>query len=103
MLCAADKMEVMSFPWNGRQPVEPITVKHGEDQLKVTSSKKILSVVLDSSLNFKEHIQEKMKAEFAALTSMVGFVVYHRGCSQSVYIRLFKALVLPVIEHGAPC
>ena len=83
--------------------MEPVTIKHGEDQLKVTSSKKILSVVLDSCLNFKEHIQEKMKAGFAALTSIVGFVVDLRGCSQSVYIRLFKALVLPVIKHEAPC
>ena len=33
----------------------------------MTSSKKVLGVVLDSSLNFKDHVQEKTKAGFAAL------------------------------------
>ena len=31
----------------------------GGGQLKVTGSKKVLGVVLDSLLNFKDHIQEK--------------------------------------------
>ena len=102
MLIAADKTEVMIFPWDGRQPLEPITVKYGEDELKVTSSKKVLGVVLDSSLNFKDHVQEKTKAGFAALRGIDSFVSGHRGCSQSVYMRLYKALVLPVMEYGAP-
>ena len=25
----------------------------------------------------------------------------HRGCSQSVYMRLYTSLVLPVVEYGA--
>ena len=62
----------------------------------------VRGVVLDSLLNFKNHIQEKTKAEFAALRSLDCFVVGHRGCSQSVYMRLFKALVLPIIEYSAP-
>ena len=72
------------------------------EKLKVTGSKKVLGVVLDSLLNFKNHIQEKTKAGFAAMGSLDRFVVGHRGCSQSVYMRLFKALVLPIIEYGAP-
>ena len=74
----------------------------GGEKLKVTGSKKVLGVVLDSLLNFKDHIQEKTKAGFAALRSLDSFVVGHRECSQSVYMRLFKALVLPIIEYGAP-
>ena len=100
MLIAADKTEVMIF--SVRQPVEPVSIKYGEVQLKVTSSKKVLGVILDSSLNFKDHVQEKTKAGFAALRGIDGFVVGHRGCSQSVYMKLYKALVLPVIEYGAP-
>ena len=61
MLIAAYKTEVMIFPWDGRQPVEPVSIKYGEVQLKVTSSKKVLGVILDSSLNFKDHVQEKTK------------------------------------------
>ena len=102
MLIAADKTEVMIFPWDGRQPVEPVSIKYGEVQLKVTSSKKVLGVILDSSLNFKDHVPEKTKAGFAAIRGIDGCVVGHRGCSQSVYMKLYKALVLPVIEYGAP-
>ena len=67
MLIAADKTEVMIFPRDGRQPVEPVTIEYGEVQLKVTSSKKGLGVILDSSLNFKDHVQEKTKVSFATL------------------------------------
>ena len=82
---------------------EPVTIKYGEDQYKVTGSKKVLEVVLDISLNFKDHVQEKTKAGFAALRGIDGFVVGHRGYSQSIYMELYhKALVLPVIEYGAP-
>ena len=61
MLIAADKTEVMIFPWDGRQPVEPVTIKYGEVQLKVTSSKKVLGVILDCSLNFKDHFKKRQK------------------------------------------
>ena len=43
------------------------------EKLKITGSKKVLGVVLDSLLNFKDHIQEKTKAEFAALRSRDSF------------------------------
>ena len=33
------------------------------EQLKVTGSKKVLGVVIDSLLNFKDHIQEKTKQD----------------------------------------
>ena len=46
----------------------------GGGKLKVTGSKKVLGVVLDSLLNFKDHIQEKTQAGFAALRSQ-DFVV----------------------------
>ena len=68
--------------------MEPVTIKYGEVQLKITSSKKVLGVVLDSSLSFKDHVQEKTKAGFAALRGIDGFVVEHRWCSQSVYMIL---------------
>ena len=58
-------------------------------------------MVLDSSLNFIDHVQEKTRAGFAALRGIDGFVVGHRGCSQSVYMKLYRAFVLPVIAYGA--
>ena len=94
----------MIFLWDGRQPVEPVTIRYGEDHTKANSAKKVLGVVLDSSLNFKHHVQEKTKSGFAALRGIDDFVVVHRGCSQSLYtcIKLYKALVLPDIEYGVP-
>ena len=74
----------------------------GGEKLKDTGSKKVLGVVLDSLLNFKDHIQEKTKTGFVALRSLDSFVTGHIGCSQSVYRRLFNALVLPIIEYSAP-
>ena len=102
MSIAADKTEVLVFPYDGKQPEETVSVKYGEELLKVTNSKKVLGIVLDSCLNFKEHIQEKTKAGFAALRSIDSFIVSQRGCSQSVYMRLYKALILPVLEYGDP-
>ena len=102
MSIAADKTEVLVFPYGGKQPEETVSVKYGEELLKVTTSKKVLGIVLDNCLNFKEHIQEKTKAGFAALRSIDSFIVGQRGCSQSVYMRLYRALVLPVLEYGAP-
>ena len=49
-------------------------------------------MVLDSSLNFKDHVQEKTKAGFVALRGIDGFVVWHRGCSQSVYMKYMKMI-----------
>ena len=56
--------------------------------LKLTKSKKVLGIVIDSNLTFKEHIQLKTKSEYAALRDLDSFVLGHRECSQSIYIRL---------------
>ena len=40
-----------------------------------------------------------MKAGFRALKSLDCFVKGHRGCPQSTYLRLYNALVLPVMDY----
>ncbi|MEW8546767.1 MAG: reverse transcriptase domain-containing protein [Candidatus Thiodiazotropha sp.] len=102
MSIAPEKTEVMVFTHNGKIPEEQANVKYGGETLKVTDSKKILGIVLDNNLNFKNHIQEKTKAGFSALRSLDSFVQGQRGCSQSLYMRLYRALVLPVLEYGSP-
>ena len=102
MSVAADKTEVMAVPFDGKELDEPIRVYMGGELLKVVKTKKILGITLDDKLSFKEHIQEKTKAGFGALRSIDSFVQGHRGCSPSVYMRLYRSLVLPVIEYGAP-
>ena len=63
----------------------------------------MLGIVLDSNLNFKEHVKEKTNAGFRALRSLDNFVQgQKRGCCQSIYMRLYRTLVLPILDYGSP-
>ena len=103
MSIAADKTEVMIFTYDGKIPEEQSSVKYDGELLKVTESKKVLGIVLDSNLNFKEHVKEKTNAGFRALRSLDNFVQGQKGgCCQSIYMRLYRALVLPILDYGSP-
>ena len=56
-------------------------------------------MVIDNQLNFHEHI--RVKAGFKALESLDNFIKGHKGCCQSIFIRLYNALVLQVMDYGA--
>lgn len=90
----------MVFTNNGKEPDEPVSVKFGAEELKIVNSKKILGIVLDNTLSFNDHIHQKAQAGFSALRGLDSFVQGQRGCSQSIYMKLYKALVLPVMEYG---
>ena len=70
--------------------------------MKVKKTEKVLGITLENKLSFRDHIQEKTKSGFGAHRSLDTFVQGHRGCSQLVYMRLYRSLVLPVVEYGAP-
>ena len=70
--------------------------------LKTVKSKKILVITVDDKLSFHEHIANKTKSAFSALRGIDEIVQGQRECSQSVYMRLYKALVLPIMEYGTP-
>ena len=101
MSVAADKTDVVVITPDGKEPTNMIDIKLGEETLKVVKSKKVLGVVIDNQLNFHEHVQERVKAGFRALKSLYSFMKDHKGCCQSVFIRLYNALVLPVMDYGA--
>ena len=66
---------------------------HTKDTLK------ILGVVLDSKLTFKEHVKEQLNkacAKASALRRIRRFV------SKDVLVRLYKAYVLPHLEYCSP-
>ena len=88
---------------DGKEPTNMVDIKLGEEKLKVVKSKKVLGVVIDNQLNFHEHVQERerVKAGFSALKGLDSFIKGHKGCCQSVFIRLYNALVLPVMDYGA--
>ena len=64
-------------------------------------TEKLLGITLENKLSFRDHIK-KTKSGFGAHRSLDTFVQGHRGCSQLVYTRLYRLLVLPVVEYGAP-
>ena len=57
--------------------------------LKRTKSKKILGIIVDDKLSFQEHVASKTKSAFSALKGVDRFVQGQKGCSQSVYMRLY--------------
>ena len=70
--------------------------------LKTVKKKKMLGVVIDDELTFHQHISEKTKSGFKALNSITHFGHDRKGCSQEIFTRLYKALVLPVLDYGSP-
>ena len=100
MSVAADKTDALVITPDV-EPTNMIDIKLGEETLKVVKSKKVLGVVIDNQLNFHEHVQERVKAGFRALKSLDSFIKCHKGCCQSVFIRLYNALVLLFMDYGA--
>ena len=103
MLIAPEKTEVMVFtPGNENVKDEEVKVEYDGKVLKRTKSKKILGIIVDDKLSFQEHVASKTKSAFSALKGVDRFVQGQKGCSQSVYMRLYRALVLPIMEYGSP-
>ena len=45
-------------------------------------------------------MKEKTQSAFSALQGIESFVQGHKGCSQSVFMKLYRSLVLPIMEYG---
>ena len=71
--------------------------------LKETPKEKVyvLGILLDQDLTFKAHIEEIAKASFRALNGLEIFSKDSRGCPQSIFMRLYKSLVVPLFDYGA--
>ena len=41
-----------------------------------------------------------MQSAFSALRCIERFVQGHKGCSQWVFMKLYRSLVLPIMEYG---
>ena len=96
LIAPSEKTEVMVFtPGNESVKPEEVKVEYDRERLKTTKSKKILGIIVDDKLSFQEHVAMKMKSAFNALKGIDKFVQGQRGCSQSVYMRLYKALGYP--------
>ena len=99
---AADKTDVVVVTPDGQVPANMIDIKLGDKKLKVVKSKMILGVIIDDQLNFRQQVQERVNVGFRALKGLYNFVKGHKGWCKSVYLRLYYALVLPVMDFGVP-
>ena len=100
MAIAADKTDVLVIkPSKKHKDVEERIIMNGKE-LKKVKKKKILGVIVDNELSFKEHVDGRTKSGFKALSGISHFGNEKFGCSQDTFIRLYKSLVLPVMEYG---
>ena len=51
-------------------------------------------------LTFEKHIQERRASGLTALRALDRFVDGYQGCGQSIYLKLYRSLVLPVMHFG---
>lgn len=75
-------------------------IMYDSREVEVVDQKKLLGITVDNKLAFDSHIDSKTAAGFKALSSLDMFISQYSGCSQSTYMKLFKALVLPVMDYG---
>ena len=100
MSIAPEKTEVLVFTASDEVDVSVVQVRLKGELLKVVKAKKILGITVDDKLNFKQHVKEKTQSAFSALRGIESFVQGHKGCSQSVFMKLYRSLVLPIMEYG---
>ena len=97
----ADRTVVFVVTPDGKERNAKTDITFGVEKLKVVKSKKVLGITVDSQLNFREHIQAKTKAGFRTLKWLDSFNRGNKNCSQSIYMRLYNALVPPFMDYGA--
>ena len=101
MSIAPDKTEVLKISPKGSQDSRNVNVVMNGMFLKETPKKKVLGMLLDQDLTFKAHIEEKAKASYRALKGLEIFSKDFRGCPQSIFMRLYKSLVVPLFDYAA--
>jgi ribonuclease HI len=78
------------------------SVQFGETTIKPEGHAKILGVILDSRLTFKQHIEEKYLAAVRTLRILPSYRTNTlRGGNINSLRELFQTLVLPIFTHAA--
>ena len=87
------------LPDNVDTPVCDIKLK-GES-IEIVKEKKLLGITIDDQLKFEEHIADRKLEGFKAIKGIDFLIQDNHGCSQDTYMKLYRSLVLPVIDYGA--
>ena len=93
-----DKTELVHFTRNKRQVEETPSMQFMGHTIDSTDTVKILGVVLDSQLRFKQHAARASKRGEKAALALKRMV----GLRPSAARQLFMATVAPVMDYAAP-
>ncbi|XP_052783101.1 uncharacterized protein LOC128219333 [Mya arenaria] len=99
MSIASEKTKAILF----KTDIEPFKkLVYNNIPIELVQNKKLLGVTIDNNLSFNTHIHEKSMAGYRALKGLDCFTSKYRGCTQTTYMKLYKALVLPILDFGLP-
>ena len=99
MEISPEKTEVMVFP-PPNTPTPKVKMNINDKEIKQVQHKKVLGIIVDENLDFNLHIQERKNKGFKALKCIEHFINNNSSCSQSIFVRLYKSLVLPTMDYG---
>ena len=86
MEISLEKTEVMVFP-PPNIPTHKVKMNINDTIIKQVQHKKVLGIIVDESLDFNLHIQERKNKDFKALTYIKHFIKNNNGCSQSIFVN----------------
>ena len=71
------------------------------ESTEIVKKKKLLGITIDDQLKFEEHIADRKLKGFKAIKGIYFLIQDNHGCSQDTNMKLYRSLVLPVIDYGA--
>ena len=77
------------------------TIKLKGQSIQIVKKKKILGIIVDDELKFEDHIASRKLKGFKALKGIDFLVKDNHGCSQDIFMKLYRALVIPTMDYGA--
>ena len=77
-----------------------VNFKIRDKTIEQVPQKKVLDITIDQNLDFSTHIQERKSKGFKSLKGIEHFINSNRRCSQEIFMRLYKSLVLPTMDYG---
>jgi hypothetical protein len=90
------KTHIMIFGKKSKLNPEEIDIRIGGTKLDVKNSTKFLGVILDSHLNWKEHISHTAKK----VSKSIGIIsIARRNLNQKTLLQLYFAFIFPYLSY----
>ena len=97
--CNPNKTEIICFNSNDTENV-PKTFLLGDDEILLSEKTKVLGIVLDSKLNYKDHSQYVYNKLIYRWVSMSRYSNRNWGMNQAVIMRIAKTLFFSSLFYG---